>query len=229
MVFKIYQFDWGLYPRRVILYLREKGIPENEVELLPIGIEKVGEAFPMSAPGMPVGSVPCLDLGDGKFIRQSVAILYYLESQYGSRKPNMIGETDEEQAFVRDLLSYIDEACLCFGLACQHGSRQFESMEGTSESAMRFLLDRCDANLRYLSERCNPDTTYLTDNHRVTVADCCAFSTMQFALEVYGFNLFSKYPRLERFYKAFSQRSSATKLNCPPMISEVASQWKYQY
>lgn len=69
---KLYELAWGLYPRRIGIYLGEKGIT---------GIERIAfdalVAWP--APEMkrlsPMGTVPILDVGNGTLIRSSVAIL----------------------------------------------------------------------------------------------------------------------------------------------------------
>ena len=105
---KLYNFGWGRYPRRVTIYLAEKGISDIEVvevefphrpELWPEGfLFKLNPAHPL----------PVLDTGKGVLIDQSIAILGYLEELYPS--PNMIGETLEEHAQARELVSIFEEA-----------------------------------------------------------------------------------------------------------------------
>jgi glutathione S-transferase len=73
---KLYEFNGGLFPPRVGIYLGEKGITD---------IDRI--AFDMFAnrppPEMerlgPLGTVPILETDDGTLIRSSLAILEYLE------------------------------------------------------------------------------------------------------------------------------------------------------
>ncbi|MGI4879503.1 MAG: glutathione S-transferase N-terminal domain-containing protein [Janthinobacterium lividum] len=90
MTMTLYELAWGLYPRRIGIYLAEKGIT---------GIERVvfdlmaGWPPPELAGLSPLGTVPILRTEDSTLIRSSVAILEYLEERFPS--PDMLGETPQ--------------------------------------------------------------------------------------------------------------------------------------
>lgn len=71
---KFYNFPWGLYPRRVAIYLAEKGTIEVErTDMEPHLIEGWPPAFLRAL--NPAGTLPVLDAGESVVIRQSLAIL----------------------------------------------------------------------------------------------------------------------------------------------------------
>lgn len=109
---KLYELEWGLYPRRDGIYLAEKGIT---------GIERIAfnalDAWPppeLTRLG-PIGTVPILYTEEGTLIRSSIAILEYLEERFPS--PDMFGATAEKRARTRELVSVIDEAAMQFRAA----------------------------------------------------------------------------------------------------------------
>jgi glutathione S-transferase len=63
-------------PRRVRIFLREKGIEVPTVEVDLRGGEQLGEAFRQVNPE---GTVPVLELDDGTRISEALAICVYLE------------------------------------------------------------------------------------------------------------------------------------------------------
>ncbi len=143
---KLYHFSWGLYPRRVTLYLAEKSIRDIQlIEFDPIDPKTLTRIRELS----PLGTVPVLETGDGLVIRQSLAILEYLEERFP--EPNLLGETPAARAATRELMALIDEAST-LGLHCPPTARS--SSAGTNASP--------DAPAR---------------RHRNTRPICCAFRT----------------------------------------------------
>jgi glutathione S-transferase len=79
------------YPRRVIIYLREKGIPDSLVKVAVVADPQDGnQVLDRSLPPIPSGSLPILAISseakrvDGvaeewTYIRQSMAIINFLE------------------------------------------------------------------------------------------------------------------------------------------------------
>ncbi|KAB8073509.1 hypothetical protein BDV29DRAFT_157492 [Aspergillus leporis] len=67
----------GVHPRRILLYLAEKGLfPSLVINTTPVQITEHG----FDAPGKPPGSVPILRLPNGIAIKQLIAILNYFEA-----------------------------------------------------------------------------------------------------------------------------------------------------
>jgi glutathione S-transferase len=231
---KLFAFEWGLFPRRALTYLSEKGIPADEIEVVPVTFDM--EQMRMVADGMPDGhnTVPILHIRDDLFIYQSIAILYYLEEMYP--QPNMHGTTPEERARVRDLLAIVDEACIHFGVAARNGSALSRpGGEQQDQGAGRMALAACRKQLSLLERHSDPDGPFLVRRHDTsdgsdphptpTIVDCVTFSFPQFSSCFYGKDLMQYYPRLKRFYEAFRVRPSA---DCPPYpaaMASAASRW----
>jgi glutathione S-transferase len=82
-------------PRRVRIFLAEKGI---EVPIVQVDI---GKAENRQAPFLaknPLGGVPILELDDGRFLAESVAICRYFEGQHPD--PPLMGIDGSDAAFV---------------------------------------------------------------------------------------------------------------------------------
>lgn len=100
---KLYVFPIAPSPTRVRLYLAEKraaggrpDVAEVEVDLLR-GEQKTAAHRARN----PLGRLPVLELPDGSFLTESLAIIEYLEERWP--EPPLIGHTPEERARVREL------------------------------------------------------------------------------------------------------------------------------
>jgi glutathione S-transferase len=90
---KFYDCKTAPSPRRVRIFLAEKGI---EVETVQIDLgsgEQFGDSFRAINPDC---VVPALELDDGSCISEVLAICHYLEAQYP--EPSLMGTNDEERA-----------------------------------------------------------------------------------------------------------------------------------
>ena len=83
----------GMHPRRVRIFLAEKGvsIPRREVD-----VAGGANATPQFLRLNPLGRLPVLELDDGSAIAESLAICRYLEARYPD--PPLMGRTPEESA-----------------------------------------------------------------------------------------------------------------------------------
>jgi glutathione S-transferase len=95
---KIYDFVGAPNPKRVRVYLAEKGlkIPTEQVNIVS-GENRKPEFLAKN----PNGGLPVLELDDGTYLPESLAIIEYLEER--NPTPPMIGSTPEERARVRAL------------------------------------------------------------------------------------------------------------------------------
>src|SRR6478735_8247794 len=74
---ELFVLSWGLYPRRVLIYLSEKGLLSSPlIKITKVEITVKGVEGPENTPK---GSFPVLRLPNGDLIRQSIAILDYFE------------------------------------------------------------------------------------------------------------------------------------------------------
>jgi glutathione S-transferase len=93
---KLYVAPRAPNPRRVTLFMAEKGIQGIELVNVDLGAkEHFAEAYRAKSP---LSKVPTLELGDGRFLSESRAICTYLEGLFP--QPNLMGEGFEERAFI---------------------------------------------------------------------------------------------------------------------------------
>ncbi|KAF7551752.1 hypothetical protein G7Z17_g4800 [Cylindrodendrum hubeiense] len=239
---ELFVLTWGVYPRRIILYLAEKGLLFSPlIKISPVHISQQGMVGP---DGKPPGTVPSLKLPDGTFIKQSISILDFFEDICDHPDPNqawqvniansatnrksMRGETPSHRARTRDMVSLADEATSQFGFACHKGTKLFVSMEMTNALTAKLVLEYCKKNLKLLDAYYDGDKR-LEGDLQVNIADCILFSLLHFSKDLYSLDLLSdpELPNLKAFYKAFEKRESAKveENHFPPNIKELASQW----
>jgi len=93
---KLYVAPRAPNPRRVTLFIAEKGIPGIELVNVDLGAkEHFAEAYRAKSP---LSKVPALELDDGRCLSESRAICTYLEGLHPH--PNLMGEGFEERAFI---------------------------------------------------------------------------------------------------------------------------------
>lgn len=93
---KLYIAPRAPNPRRVTLFIAEKGIQGIELVTVDLGAkEHFGADYRARSP---LSKVPVLELDDGRFLSESRAICTYLEGLFA--QPNLMGEGFEERAFI---------------------------------------------------------------------------------------------------------------------------------
>jgi glutathione S-transferase len=92
---KIHEFTQAPNPRRVRVFLAEKGI---QVPLEQVNLGTADNRKPEFLEKNPMGGVPVLELDDGTFIAESVAICRYFEDLHP--EPNLMGKDAKEKAVI---------------------------------------------------------------------------------------------------------------------------------
>ena len=95
---KIYDFVGAPNPKKLRVYLAEKGI---NIASQPVNIVTGENRQPEFLKKNPLGGLPVLELDDGSQLTESLTIMEYLEEL--NPKPPMIGTTAIERARVREL------------------------------------------------------------------------------------------------------------------------------
>lgn len=93
---KLYVSDFAPNPRRVTMFMAEKGIAGIEQIVLDLNAQEHRSSAYLAK--NPVGQVPALELEDGRVISETRAICTYLEGLHP--QPNLMGEGFEERAFI---------------------------------------------------------------------------------------------------------------------------------
>ncbi len=93
---KLYTYDCAPNPRRVHIYLAEKGI---EIPFEQVDIVKRANRSPEFIENVnAMGGLPVLELDDGSHIAESIAICRYFEAL--QPEPALFGTTPKEQAVI---------------------------------------------------------------------------------------------------------------------------------
>lgn len=210
---RLFNFPFGPYPQRVTVYLAEKGIADIEVILLRPPAKKGDEWPPDFIRGLsPSGALPIIVDDDGTIVRQSLAILEYLEDSRGG--PEMRGKTPSDRARTREIITVVDEALTYFGVWGQYGSRLAGRGEGTVHAAATMGAERYLQRLRS-AEQLLENTEFIAGDS-VTTADCVAMATLQFISGFYGVPIPVDCVKLSTWYARFSQRPTAPEPVYPP-------------
>ncbi|MBQ0921478.1 glutathione S-transferase family protein [Hydrogenophaga aromaticivorans] len=93
---KLYVASRAPSPRRVLMFLVEKGI--NGLDLVDVdlnALEHKGDAYRAKSP---LARVPALELDDGRVLTETRAICTYLEGRHP--EPNLMGVDATERAFI---------------------------------------------------------------------------------------------------------------------------------
>jgi glutathione S-transferase len=181
-------------PTKVRLYIAEKeaggaalGVDESLVNL-PSGEQNSPEHLARN----PLGKLPTLELDDGSYVVESLAIIEFLEELHP--EPAMIGRDPRERARVRELERICDLGVLLSIGRWVHATRSPlglppspEIAENAREALKRplQLLDRCLADGRTFVAGSQP-----------TVADCTLAAALQFG----RFGEFALDPSLENLH-----------------------------
>jgi glutathione S-transferase len=164
-------------PRRVLMFIAEKGITDIEpVQVDLFKDEHRSESFKAMNP---MGQVPVLELDDGRALSETRAICTYLEGLHPT--PNLMGEGFEERAFI-EMMDRRVEGQLFLRIAnCIRHTHpalapleqpQFGDFGATQGEKMRTTarwLDGLLANQPYVA------------GERFTIADITAFCALEFA------------------------------------------------
>ena len=113
---KLYSSPVAPSPRKVLIFIAEKGIENIEVENLDIG--KMEHKTPEYKKIAPNSRIPALVLDDGEVILETTAICRYLECLYP--EPNLFGESQMEIAQIEMWYSRVSFELM---LPLMHGFR----------------------------------------------------------------------------------------------------------
>ncbi len=203
---KLYTFPGAPNPRRVHIYLAEKGIkvPFERIDIMkrenrqPEFIEKVNV----------MGGLPVLELDDGSHIAESIAICRYFEAT--TPDPPLFGSTAVEQGTVEMWLRRIElNFMMPVGLVWVHGSpltasvikHQIPEVAEQNREVVRRYFEFLDDQLA--SREFIAGAAY-------SIADIVALCTLDFAAEFNSLQHTPDQRQLTRWHQSVSSRPSAS-------------------
>lgn len=199
---KLYDSAMAPNPRRVRVFLAEKGV---EVENVQIDIGKAENRQPPFLEKNPMGGVPVLELDDGTHIAESVAICRYIEGQHP--EPPLMGVDARDAALVEMWNRRMEHELAIPIMQSFRNTHDFfkgripqvpEYGEVCKASALKRLewLDGELANRPFIA------------GDRFTIADITALIGIDFG-RVVGISIPAEQKNLTRWYEDVSSRPSA--------------------
>ncbi len=199
----LYEFAQAPNPRRVRIFLSEKGIdiPTEQVDLMK-GEHKKDEYKKMS----PLSQVPTLELDDGTYITESIAICHYFEALHPD--PNLLGKYPKEIAIIEMWQRRI-ELLLMIGIAntYRHGHPAMAALEDQVKEWSEASRPRVIKMLHWFDKQMENKEFMCLD--RYTIADISALVCFDFA----------KWPKidipddctnLKNYYERLNSRASSS-------------------
>lgn len=200
---KLYDFKTGPNPRRVRIFLAEKGI---EVPLVHVDIMKREQKAPEFLKKNPIGSIPVLELDDGTCISESVAICRYFEEVHP--KPPLFGRNPVEKAQIEMWLRRVElNFMVPVGMVWIHGHPLTARLVKQIPEAADQNRKRTEIGYRLLDAQ-------LADNAFVagveySVVDAVLLASLDFANGLVGVPYDETLTHLKRWHDAVSARPSA--------------------
>jgi len=124
---KLYSSKFAPNPRKVLIYLKEKNIPD--IEIIDLDLGKLEHKTPEYKAIAPNSRVPALQLDDGTVILETTAMCRYLECLYP--EPNMFGESPIEIASIEMWYSRVSFELM---VPLMHGFRHTHPHMSTMEN-----------------------------------------------------------------------------------------------
>ena len=201
---KLYDFKMAPNPRRVRMFLAEKGISDLEVVNVDIG---KGETFKKEFREInPYGGLPVLELDSGECIAESMAICRYFEEVHPDNP--LMGTDAASKARIEmwnrrlELHLYVAIAG-CFQNTSPMWAKVVEQVADYADAC----LNKVDKHFHMLDKRL-AESTYVA-GEEFSVADITAICSIDFAKVIQRRLDEEKHPNIARWYKLVNERPSA--------------------
>lgn len=170
----LYQDPRAPNPRRVRIFLAEKGVAYDTIEVLIATDQHLSVEYRRKHP---LSLLPVLELGDGRIIRESMAICRYIEECHP--EPNLFGADPWERSQIEQWNRHAELELL---IPIQNIFRNTNAFwQGRIKQAPEFaaiMTDLVGARLEWLDTELS-QRTYMAGD-RFTVADITAFCAIDF-------------------------------------------------
>ncbi len=199
---KIYDSTLAPNPRRVRIFLAEKGI---EVPYEQINLAKAENRSPEFLKINPLGGIPVLELDDGTHIAESVAICRYFEEQ--QPEPPLMGTDAKDRAVVEMWQRRMELNVLL--LTAQTFRNTHEFFKGRIPQVAEYgevCRKAAESSFKWLDGELAKREFVSGD--RYTIADITALCGIDFG-RVSGIKIAPDQKNLERWHETVSARPSA--------------------
>ncbi len=202
---KLYDYRGAPNPRRVKIFLAEKGV---EVELVPCDMSKGQHKTDDFLKKNPSGKIPVLELEDGRCIPESIAICRFLEAIYP--EPNLFGANPYELGFFEarnrtielELSTQISTSWINGPIVGRMGRfKQIPEAKEASDRNVHRYYERLDNEFEVIE--------YMAGD-RFSIADISLLVAVDFATDLVGLKPDASLKHLWRWHALVSARPSAT-------------------
>ena len=199
---KLYDFAPAPNPRRVRIFLAEKGV---EVPTVQVDIPKAEHRTPAFRAKNPLGRLPVLELDDGRCLSESVAICRYFEERHP--EPPLMGRDAEERPWIemwnrRMEIEVLFTIAQTFRNTHEFFAGRIQQVPDWAEVCRDVALRR----LQWLDEEL-ADRAFIAGD-RFSIADITALVGIDFG-RACGIRIDPGHKNLQRWHEAVSSRPSA--------------------
>ncbi|WLQ13656.1 glutathione S-transferase family protein [Hahella aquimaris] len=199
---KIYQARIAPNPRRVRIFLAEKDIAMEYVE---VDIQKGEQHSPEFKQKNALGLLPVLELDDGSHLSESIAICRYFEEIQS--EPPLFGRDAKEKAIVEMWIRRCDFYFMFpTGMCFQNTSDYFKGLKRQVPEWGELCREKSGKFFNLLNNHFEHNA-YLAGDY-FSIADISAFCTVDFA-KVIQQRIQPEHTHLQRWYEAVAARPSS--------------------
>jgi glutathione S-transferase len=199
---KLYNDKLAPNPRRVRIFLAEKGI---DVPTEDIAIMKGEHKTPEHRARNAFAQLPVLELDDGTFISESVAICRYFEEENPS--PPLMGATPKEKALVEMWQRQVEfNLFMPVAMTFRHTHPAMGALETQIVPWGELNKERAQKSLQWLDQSL-AGKDFVTGRH-FSIADITAMCAIDFG-RIWRFAIPAELENAKRWYAAVSARPSA--------------------
>lgn len=206
---KLYDYTMAPNPRRVRIFLAEKGIDVEKVQVDLRARENFSPEFRAINPRC---VVPALVLDDGTVIDESLAICVYFEALQPD--PPLLGTDPKSHAVIASAQRHMEfDGLLAVAEAFRNGNPVFANRvipgcEGVPAEPSLVERGRASAQRFYATLNATLGKSEFVAGDAYSVADITAFCVVDFAKWI-KLRAGDEHPHLKRWYAAVSSRPSA--------------------
>ncbi len=203
---KIYETKTAPNPRRVRMFMAEKGLLEL-AEFIEIDIQKGENLTPEFRARNPFKKVPVMELDNGITVSETMAICRYFEESYPDT-PKLLGDTALEKTLIEQWLRWIDfYFFMPTGMCFQHTTGYFRDRMNPIKEWGEDCGVAVVSFMAFLDEHL-ADKEFICDD-RFTAADISAFVTVAFA-RVVNIRIAPEQQNLQAWHDRIKARPSAS-------------------
>ena len=199
---KIYDTQTAPNPRRVRMFLAEKGVSAEYIQVDLKGGENLSQEMLNKNP---MGKLPILELDDGTCISESDAICAYIEAAFPN--PPLCGESAIEKGIISMWQRRVDLCLMLPVVHCFQHTTGYFSDRMTPVSDYGVVAGKDAVTFLDVLDKQLADSTYIA-GESFSIADIIALCAIDFA-RVVKIRIGEEQTHLQRWYKLVSERPSA--------------------